>query len=94
MAAEWSKTPISQIQVDNTVALVPGLNHAWDNTMVTDHTERDYMILMLYLVDTTYNVKINLITLHTCHSKPIPFVKGTLVLFKQWTLLIFESSVY
>ena len=29
VVAEWSKTLISQIQVDNTVALVPGSNPAW-----------------------------------------------------------------
>ena len=30
VVAEWSKTLISEIQVDNTVAQVPGSNPAWD----------------------------------------------------------------
>ena len=30
VVAKWSKTPISQIQVRNAVAWVPGLNPAWD----------------------------------------------------------------
>ena len=35
--AEWSKAQISQIQVGNTVASVPGLNLAWDYNI--DHSE-------------------------------------------------------
>ena len=34
VVAEWSKTVISQIQVENAVAQVPGSNPAWDTNMV------------------------------------------------------------
>ena len=35
VVAEWCMTLISQIQVENTVAQVPGSNPAWGMNMVT-----------------------------------------------------------